>query len=536
MTFTKLFPRSVLALFILAFVCSHTFIPSAFAKAGPKKSEISETVKRALKEFYTPAMSVGVVHKGKVVMAQGFGYADIENQQKADADTYFRLASTSKAFTASALAILVDEGLLSWNDKVVEHLPDFQLYDPYVTAEFTILDLLTHRSGLVSGAGDSMIWPEPSGFSREEVIHNLRYLTPEYSFRARYAYSNVMYITAGEVVAKLSGMSFDDFIEKRVFKPLNMNCYSGDMPPIALANSAKAYGHSNERGIYEIPRNGINGKKLMSAAAGGMVCSANGMIKWMQALLSKKGLPFSNTQLEAMFSPQTILGVSRIEREWDNTFFKSYGLGWRLDNIGALKVISHTGTLSGYQAYVVLIPELELGVSLLNNGSYSAARGSVMQSIIKRYLNDYGYTDQESVDWINTYINYMDEREQAYLARQETPEASLPMLLSLDDIEGEYKDRWFGSLILKMDGDKMRIYSSRMKTLVGSVSPFQASSFKVDWDNTNAAGPAFMHFETDIKNKIISASLHPFSTRIFSNHAYRDMTFYPVTEPSVSSQ
>ena len=144
---------------------------------------LRRVVDKALQAFHTPGVAVGISHQGQIVHAQGYGHRDLGNKLQVNPFTYFRLASTSKAFTAASVAILVDEGKLAWDDRVIDHLPDFRLHDPYVTREFRIIDLLTHRSGLDDGAGDAMLWPEPSGFTRGEVIHNLRYLTPRFSFR-----------------------------------------------------------------------------------------------------------------------------------------------------------------------------------------------------------------------------------------------------------------------------------------------------------------------------------------------------------------
>jgi CubicO group peptidase (beta-lactamase class C family) len=511
------------------------FASVTHASGSLNKRAIENTIDKALETFQTPGMSVGIIHKNKVVLAKGYGSANLETNLKANAQTYFRLASVSKAFTSAALAILVDEEKINWNDKVINYLPEFQLYDPYVTREFTILDLLTHRSGLLSGAGDSMIWPEPSGFSRQEVIENLRYLSPEYSFRARYAYSNVMYISAGELVAKVSGMSFENFVEQRIFKHLGMDCFVGDIPKISMSNVAMGYAHNNERGIYPVSRNAITTQGLMSAAAGGMVCNAQDMLKWLGALLSRENLPFTESQLDEMWYPQTILGVSKLDKQWDNTLYKNYGLGWRLANVGELEVISHTGTLSGYQAYALMVPKLELGVIILNNGSNSAARGAVMQSIVKSYMQQAGYKDEKQKDWIVNYIEYLDEREQAYLAKLETPVASAPMSITNEQILGEYKDKWFGSFLVESISNVeqnntpiIRISSNKMSTLKGTLVPFQDATYKIEWDNKNAASDAFMHFRLNVKREITSATLHPFSVDEIINHEYRDMEFIKV--------
>lgn len=494
------------------------------------KQTLTDTMKASLEAFHTPSVSVAIVYRGKLVFSGAEGLRDVEQAKAADENTYYRLASVSKAFTAAAIAVLVEQGKLNWSDKVIQHLPEFVMQDPWVTREFTIKDLLSHRSGLVSGAGDSMIWPEPSGFSRAEVVHNLRYLSPEYSFRDTYAYSNVLYITAGELIARVSGMPFDDFVDKHIFEALNMQCFAGDLPDSAMKNVAMSYGHDDDKGIYPIPRNRIQGKALMSSAAGGMVCNTKEMSKWMLALLnhqtSPELLPFSQQSLNEMWSPQTILSVSEIDEEWDGTLFKNYGLGWRLSNLFEHKMISHTGTLSGYQAYLSIIPDFELGVIVLNNGSNYGVRGAVMQTIIKAVLAKHK-GEQYADNWVQAFIDYQADREQAYLARNiQTPKGSGQMTIASEEILGEYKDKWFGSFdIVQNDDGNIRINHRKMKTLSGNVVAFENTSFKVEWDNKNAQTDAFLHFDLNVDAEVIGMRMHPFVSSQRTAHEYRDMYF-----------
>ncbi len=543
---------------IFAFLCALS--TQVLANNINDLEDLPQVIHKALSEYHTPGMSVGIVYKDEIVFSEGFGVANIKTKQPVDDQTYFRLASTSKAFTAAAVGILVEDGLINWSDKVIQYLPNFQLYNPYVTYEFTILDLLTHRSGLGSGAGDSMIWPEPSGFSREEVIENLKHLKAQKAFRSSYSYSNVLYITAGELVEKVSGMTFEEFVETNIYKPLKMDCFAGDVPRKALKASAMSYGHNDERGIYPIPRNSITEQGLMSAAAGGMVCNAQSMLKWAKFLLNtyKAGqtdtdetaeptqkerhsdaTPFSYKTLNYMWASHNILGVSDLDEEWNNTLFRSYGLGWRLENFGRLKAVSHTGTLSGYQAYLMLIPEIELGVIILNNGSNSAARGSVMQTIVKLYMQDNSVLDYDlvNIDWIQQYNDYLEEREQRYLSNLDIPEATSEMMISNEQVVGVYEDKWFGQLIVQAEDasdESLRIHSSRMSTLKGTLVPFQDTSYKIVWDNQNAARDAFMHFSLNTKREVTHAKLHPFTNKQFTNHAYTDMLFVRVEENQAS--
>jgi CubicO group peptidase (beta-lactamase class C family) len=551
----RLLPRfQVSSLLLLSFLSQ---LPSiAIASDSQNKFDPKQTktvMENALSAFYTPGMSVAVVHKGETIFLEGVGKRKLANNkqqsQNVDPDTYFRLASTSKAFTAAAIGILVDQGKLNWGDKVTQFLPEFQMQDPWVTREFTIKDLLVHHSGLTGGAGDSMIWPEPSGFSRSEVIANLRYLSPESSFRSKYAYSNVLYITAGEVIAKVAGMPYGDFVEQEIFKPLDMNCYAGDVPKRKLTNTAMSYAHSDERGIYAVPRNSIQEAQQMSVAAGGIVCNASSMSKWVKALLSPETLPFSVEALNAMWSPQTILGISESEEEWDGTLFKTYGYGWRIADMLGYKFISHTGTLSGYQAYVALIPELDLGVLVLNNGSNYGARSSVMQHILKSFIANDKLAKDSPSDWVQAFINLQAEQEAKYLANYEAvPPATLPMQISSSQIIGTYEDPWFGKMLISESasavdavdaGNKgsagiagntqnetpLRIESERMITLKGNVLPYGGNRFKVEWDNKNAASDAFLIIETNIKNEVTGMKMHPFVAKEKERHEYRDMHF-----------
>lgn len=464
----------------------------------------------ALTAFNTPGMAVGIVHKGQVKFAGGFGQRDIVSGAAVTQDTLFRIASTTKAFTSSALAVLVDDGVLDWDDKVIDYLPGFRMSDPWVTHEFTIRDLLTHRSGLGLGAGDLMLWPEPSGFSRSELIHNLRYFKPVSSFRSEYAYDNLLYIVAGEVAAAASNMSWEDLVQTRILKPLGMNCYSGDVPKSKRHQTAIPYGLIDEK-MTEITRNRIENASNVSAAAGGLVCNVEGMNIWMMTQLSGGVGPngkriFSEAQRDEMWTSQTILSVGKTERELDRTHFKTYALGWRKEDMHGHEVISHTGTLSGFQAYVALVPELELGVVVLNNGSNSGARSSVVQSVLKAYLG------QPDVDWVKYYADAQAEWTAAQTtdtssAMPANDNAGKPAVAArpLDDYAGVYTDPWFGKVDITQAGDSLRFSSRKMVKMVGTMTPHEHNTFIVKWDDREFRADAYMRFEANIKGGISGA-------------------------------
>src|SRR6476660_687831 len=206
-----------LILVVVFFFCS----ASLYSQPLTSK-EIDDLAERTLKAFDVPGIDVGIIKDGKVIHAKGYGVRSLKTQQKTDENTLFGIASNSKAFTCTALGILVDEGKIKWDDKVRDYIPEFKLYSPYVTEEFTIRDLLTHRSGLGLGAGDLMFFPDSSDFVLKDIIYNLRFLKQVSGFRTKYDYDNNLYIVAGEVVARVSGKSWDDFVQERIIDPLGM--------------------------------------------------------------------------------------------------------------------------------------------------------------------------------------------------------------------------------------------------------------------------------------------------------------------------
>src|ERR1700733_8641828 len=208
---------------IFVLVSLPSLVTRAASPSAPPISPaaIDATVARAMRAFQVPGMAVGIVKDGKLLYAKGYGVREVGKPGRVDADTLFQIGSNTKAFTAAALAILVDEGKIHWDDRVIDYLPQFRMYDPYVTREFTIRDLLTHRSGLGLGAGDLMFWPT-TDFSRAEVMRGLRYLKPASGFRSEYAYDNLLYMVAGQIIPAVTGKSWEDFITERIFGPLQM--------------------------------------------------------------------------------------------------------------------------------------------------------------------------------------------------------------------------------------------------------------------------------------------------------------------------
>lgn len=497
---------------------------TAFAQIT--NQEVDNLVERTMKTFDVPGISVAIVKDGKVVLAKGYGVKSILTQQKVDANTLFGIASNSKAFTSAALAMLVDEGKIKWDDKVIKYLPDFKMYDDFVTNEFTIRDLLTHRSGLGLGAGDLMIWPDGSDFTVTDIVHNLRYLKPVSSFRTKYDYDNLMYIIAGEIVHIVSGQSWADFIENRIMKPLEMNQ--------SVASLKRLKDTSN----VITPHVPIDGKlktikryesQLFDGAAG-IYSSVNDLSKWaiLQINNGKYGDKqlFSEKEHNEMWQLQTIIPTKT--RAPYNTHFFGYGLGWFLNDTKGYKQVSHTGGLEGNVTQTTLIPELQLGIIVLTNQQSGEAFSAITNTIKDSYLGI------KSEDYVTIYSNRMKKNENS--ADKVTDEVWATVAKNKKDklktdfskIVGTYKDNWFGEITITEKKGKLYFASKRSSQLVGEVFFYKNGNYVVKWNNAFFHADAHLLFTYDESGKVSNLKMLPISDLTDFSYDFQDLDFSKV--------
>src|SRR6201992_2944975 len=356
---------------------------NALGKA-PSAADIDRLANRALKEFSVPGLGIAIVKDGRVVLAKGYGVRELGKPDPVDAETLFAIGSNTKEFTAASVAILVDAGKLHWDDRVIDYLPDFRMWDPYVTREFRIRDLLTHRSGLGIGAGDLM-FVTPTDFTRNDLLHALRYFKPVSSFRTRFAYDNTLYVIAGQIIPVVTGQSWEDFVTARILKPLHMDGCAADDTRLTDHTNVAAPHVIVDGKLTKVPPLSIP----LVAPAGAINCNINGMLKWASTQLARgkspDGVPlFSAAQSAEMWTPQTILPTRPNDTR---PHFTSYGLGWSLEDMEGYERVSHNGGLPGMVTHVSLIPELNLGVVVLTNQQQVAALEAVSMQIIEDYAN-----------------------------------------------------------------------------------------------------------------------------------------------------
>ena len=496
----------------------------SFAQINEK--QVDELVENTLKSFDVPGIAVAIVKDGKIVLAKGYGVKSILTNEKVDANTLFGIASNSKAFTTAALAMLVDEGKMKWDDKVIQYLPDFKMYNDYVTNEFTIRDLVTHRSGLGLGAGDLMIWPDGSDFKANDIVHNLQFLKPVSAFRTKYDYDNLLYIVAGEVIAKISGQSWCDFIENRIMKPLEMDKSAASFVRLKDTSNVIAPHVPTEGKLKVISRY----KNQTFDAAAGIYSSVNDLSKWMIMQLQngkygpeKQYQLFSKKEHNEMWSLQTIIPAN--PRPPYNTHFSGYGLGWFLSDVKGYKQVTHTGGLEGIVTQTTLFPELNLGIVVLTNQQSGAAFTAITNTIKDSYL-DIPYTN---------YLEIYSKREKDNIAEADKTTAEVwatvannlkeKKKIDLKNYTGMYTDNWFGKIELSEKKEKLFFKSIRSPQLTGEVFFYKDSTFIVKWNNRSFNADAFLFFSLDETGKTDTLKMKAISELTDFSYDFQDLDF-----------
>lgn len=477
-------------------VAAAALLFSACAHQPLSSKGIDEVVHAAMQEFQVPGAVVGVVKDGEIIHSSGYGVIETGRPERVDDKTLFRIASTTKAITAASLAMLVDDGKLAWDDKVVDHIPEFQLYDPWITDHFTVTDLLTHRSGLAPFTGDLMLWPKPNSFTRKDILHGLRYFKPSREFRTSYDYDNLLYIIAGELVPAVTGQPWEAFVDEHLFGRLGMRrCFAGPIPDSEMTNLAAP--HSIIEGSLQlVERNRVRAQTDVAAAAGGIRCSLADMLTWIQLQLANGALAdgsrlFSEAQSRYMRRPQTVLSVSDDALEQDHTHFKAYGLGWRLADVHGHKQVHHTGSLDGSRTWVVLVPEINLGAVVMLNASAGSARSAIMKSIIRPYLGQHG------VDWVDHYVRREAESENSGSNHAQIDYENGAVALPLADYGGTYNEPWFGDVRITLVEDQLWFAAAKSPNLTGRMWPQQDHTFMVRWEDRSAERDVFVDFVSD---------------------------------------
>ena len=519
-------PSRLIILVVLALLGPTSVLAQSAPEALPPG--LDDYLAQVMEAFEVPGVSLAIVKDGKPVVTKGYGVRRLGDKTPVDARTLFGIASNTKAFTATAIGLLVEEGKLEWDAPVRRYLPWFQLSDPYVTRELTVRDLLVHRSGLGLGAGDLLWWP-PSTYNRKEIARRLQYIPLATSFRSAYAYDNVLYLIAGELIEEVSGLTWEEFVASRILQPLGM---TGSNVRHAEASGGGNIGtpHARVEGVVR-PVNPFASDN--TNPAGGINASAVDMAKWLIVQLDSGRVAkdkrlfsrFTTHQLWSMVTPIPIRNQPP-ELAALRPNFEGYALGFRVHDYRGRKIVTHTGGLPGYVSKVTMVPDLKLGISVLTNQE----SGYAFQAITYRILDH--YLEAPPTDWLAAYrtvaarsdLMVKAAEQRAASARDSTSRPSLP----LARYTGTYTDPWYGDVEISQQDGKLVIRFGHTPSLVGDLVHYQYDTFVARWWDRELRADAYVTFALKPDGSIDQVKMLPASPAVDFSFDFQDLLLSPV--------
>lgn len=491
---------------------------------------VDAIVARALKTFPTPGVSVVVIQDGRVVVAKGYGVKTLGDTARVTPTTRFGIASNTKLFTATALGLLVEEGKLEWDAPVIRYLPQFAMYDPFVTRELTVRDLLVHRSGLGLGAGDLLWWPA-STYSRKDIMHRLRYIKPATSFRSAYAYDNVLYLVAGEIIESMSGMSWERFVEERILGKIGMTSTTsrhGDAAAVGDVATTHAPVNGALRVIAPMTSDNTN-------PAGGINSGAVDMAKWMLAQLDSGRLAngvhlFRAATARQLWAPvtPTPFGTPPPELAPLKREFGFYALGLNVIDFRGQKTLHHTGGLPGYLSSVAFVPSAGAAVVVLTNDESSTFL-ALTWALLDRALN------APPFDWIAGYATLAARQDRALAEAAQSAQTSRDSLsrpsLAIARYIGTYEDVWYGDVGVSLEQGNLVMRFSHTPQLVGDMVPWQHDTFLVRWRDRELRADAYATFALLPDGTIDQVKMVPASPDVDFSFDFADLLLKPKRIP-----
>ncbi|MEQ8168686.1 MAG: serine hydrolase [Candidatus Eremiobacterota bacterium] len=456
-----------LMLFSIVFMLiSSTIYASDYTK-GPDSeklkvilSDFEAYAKSGMTDWQVPGMAIAIVRGNEIIYKKTFGVREAGKSDAVTEDTLFQIGSTSKAFTSALVAMMVDEGKVRWDDKVINYLPDFRMYDPWVTGEFNVTDLMAQRSGMATYAADALA---SFGYDRQYIIHNIRNIKPVGSFRADFSYVNNLWLVAAELVEKLSGKSWEENIKERIFNPLGMNNSSTDMKSYTEGKNA-AFIHTKINGkVTALPMDWPYIHWTYTyGPAGGINSDITDMAKWLtfqvnngtfqgKSIISEENMTFMHT-------PKTFAPTMK------NQPLQSYCQGWIYRENTPCDIVWHNGGTSGFKTMIAIVPEAKIGIVVLSN----LADTELPDSLAYRFFDM--YFDRPERDWSSEYLEQEKKNEDPANAPV-APKNPLPPM-ELKHYTGTYSNNIYGEITV----------SEKDKGLIITIGPKKMNVFLKHWD------------------------------------------------------
>jgi CubicO group peptidase (beta-lactamase class C family) len=512
------------------------FLVATASYAAPPR-DLDRYAQRVLDTFESPGMAVAIVERGQPNVVRSYGVRRMGEAARVDEHTLFPIGSTTKAFTSALLAMLVDDGKLTWDTKVQDVLPGFRMYDPYVSAEMTVRDLLVHRSGLGLGAGDLMFYP-PTTFTRADIVHKLRFIKPATSFRSGFAYDNLLYIVAGSVIEAVSGKSWEDVARERLLAPLQMSetSTSSLRPPTPNRAWPHARFSTELRGAGPMAPLAGPTDLDVAAPAGALNTSAMNITRWLELQLGRGLDPktnarlYSEAQAREMWTGQTLMPVPPVAKglELAKTSFRAYALGWIVSEYRGQTILSHGGGVPGSVTLITIVPERNVAFASMTNSEEVGALTALQYRLLDHYL---GFT---SPDWIKAVAGVSHDRiskgQEALAASRQSPQGAQGKApgpsLALARYAGRYRDAWYGSATLESTPAGLTFRFDHTPSMSGKLEHVRNDTFRTRWTDRTVED-AYVTFALKPDGSIERMTMRPLSPLADFSFDYQDLLFLP---------
>ena len=490
--------RTLLPLATVATLAALALPGTAAAQPAPLEG-LASYIESSMADWDIPGLAIAVVKDGETVWAEGFGVRDVRTGEPVDESTIFAIGSASKAFTSASVAMLVQEGLVAWDDRATAHLPTFETSDPFVTRELTVRDLLSHRSGLNRG---DQVW-FATGLERDEILSRVRHQPPTSSFRSQFGYNNNMFLAAGQIVPAVTGLTWDEFVDRRIFAPLDMQrSTTSTLQLEGMENVAQPH-QEIDGDVAAIAWRNIDN----IAPAGSINSSASEMTAWLKLQLGEgefQGRRLLDEEvIHETHSPHTII---RREGPWrmmspEANFFM-YGMGWFLNDYRGRKVVQHGGNIDGMHALVGMLPDEELGLVVLTNLNPNGLTYALMYRVFDAYLGG------EPRDWSDRIMEgYSAMMEAAEAQQEEMEEARVEGTtpsLEPAGYEGTYRHPMYGDMEVTLEDGGL--VARRGTGFVGDLEHWHHDTFRIEWRDASMGG-TFITFDLDATGAVSRAEV-----------------------------
>ena len=490
-------------------------------------------ITQVMKTFEVPGLCIAIVKDGKPILTKGYGTKKLGSTDHVNEHTLFPIASNSKAFTATILAMLVEEKKLDWDKPVIDYLPWFRMSDAYVTSQLTVKDLLVHRSGLAPYAGDLLQFP-PTRYSREEIVKKLKDLPLTNSFRNNYAYDNILYLAAGELIKQVTGKDWEDEVRARILQPLGMTETLSRISQFEKAGNRSSSHARFDGAVKEVTGFLQYGISDLTNPAGGIASNATDMAKWLTLQLdSGRALngktlfkPATTTTLWKGVTPMPVAQLPAHIKPAQMDY-QMYALGFYTYNYRSERAVVHGGKLDGFVSRVFMIPSQKLGIAILTNQESGGAISAIINHICDHVLC------APAFDWVAGYKKAQDigldnikKTEQAAIAQRD---AGSGTSLPLEKYTGSYKDAWYGTVNITKEGERLVMNFTHSPGMIGDMEHWQFDSFIVRWRHREFKADAYVTFSLEPDGSIRQVRMKAISPVTDPSYDFHDLLLKPIS-------